>query len=82
MTTMETKLKVVVVGLPKQCAHAHLCNYIWQLSISIAQVRSLQYVFILVLKGIIEYLDYSFAMVIFKCFKSNEIFLFLLKPHT
>ena len=33
----------------------------------------------LVLKGIIGYSDYSFAMVIFECFKSNGIFVFLFK---
>ena len=33
------------------------------------------------LKGIIGYSDYSCAMVIFECFKSNGIFLFFLKPH-
>ena len=32
-----------------------------------------------VLKGIIRYSDYSFAMVIFECFKSNGIFIFLFK---
>ena len=32
-----------------------------------------------VLKGIIRYSDYSFAMVIFGCFKSNGIFVFLFK---
>ena len=32
--------------------------------------------YFLVLKGIIGYSDYSFAMVIFECFKSNEIFIF------
>ena len=34
-----------------------------------------------VLKGIIRYSDYSFAIVIFECFKSNGIFVFFLKPH-
>ena len=33
-------------------------------------------------KGIIGYSDYSFAMVIFECFKSNGIFVvFLKKPY-
>ena len=34
-----------------------------------------------VLKGIIRYSDYSFTMVIFECFKSNGIFVVLLKPY-
>ena len=37
------------------------------------------YVLHIVLKGIIGYSDYSFAMVIFECFKSNGIFVFLFK---
>ena len=33
----------------------------------------------IVLKGIIGYLDYSLAVMIFECFKSNGIFVFLFK---
>ena len=50
---------------------AHVCMYHYVLHMCVSSV--------VVLKGIIGYSDYSFAMVIFECFKSNGIFVFLFK---
>ena len=38
--------------------------------------------YVVVLKGIIGYSDYSLAVMIFECFKSNGIFISFLKTHT